>query len=246
MKWIKKTYLQCIPLCFGVCLSFYWFFWLYCITAVTPFIERSEGWSLRSVGVLDQSQQECRFFRRNSNSLQTFQLQPKRETSSSSLEDQFEIRSIISPPNRAFVQCLWPLSRLPTNLHYDNIGTYTMGASTRFFTVQEPSWSVISALAPVVLVGKHDSGHRHWRKPDVSLSLAQMAQFDGEIMDLFSSWSSREEEEVSLLGWSWKVCSGFEFRRKKRHSCCDWSRTPTDRSDQPSLRSMKGVTAVTQ
>ena len=35
------------------------FFWLYCVTAVTPFIERSEGWSLRSVGVLDQSQQEC-------------------------------------------------------------------------------------------------------------------------------------------------------------------------------------------
>ena len=41
----------------------YCFFWLYCITTVTPFIERSEGWSLRSVGVLDQLQQECRFFR---------------------------------------------------------------------------------------------------------------------------------------------------------------------------------------
>ena len=26
MKWIKKTYLQCIPLRFGVCLSFYRFF----------------------------------------------------------------------------------------------------------------------------------------------------------------------------------------------------------------------------
>ena len=37
-------------------------FWLYCVTTVIPFIERSEGWSLRSVGVLDQSQQECRFF----------------------------------------------------------------------------------------------------------------------------------------------------------------------------------------
>ena len=40
----------------------YWFFWLYCVTTVTPFKERSEGWSLRSVGVLDQLQQECRFF----------------------------------------------------------------------------------------------------------------------------------------------------------------------------------------
>ena len=38
------------------------FFWLYCVTTVTPFIERSEGWSLRPVGVLDQSQQESRFF----------------------------------------------------------------------------------------------------------------------------------------------------------------------------------------
>ena len=28
MKWIKKTYLQCIPLRFGVCLSFYCFFGL--------------------------------------------------------------------------------------------------------------------------------------------------------------------------------------------------------------------------
>ena len=81
-------------------LSFYWCFWLYCVTTVTPFIERSEGWSLRSVGVLDQSQQECRFFRRNSNPLQIFQLQPKRETSSSSLGDRLEKRSIISPSNR--------------------------------------------------------------------------------------------------------------------------------------------------
>ena len=77
------------------------FFWLYCVTTVTPFIERSEGWSLRSVGVLDQSQQECRFFRRNSNPLQIFQLRPKRETSFSSLGDRLEKRSIISPLNRA-------------------------------------------------------------------------------------------------------------------------------------------------
>ena len=40
---------------FGVCLSFYCFFWLSCVTTVTPFIERSEGWSLRSGRVLDQS-----------------------------------------------------------------------------------------------------------------------------------------------------------------------------------------------
>ena len=33
----------------------YCVFWLYCVTTVTPFIERSEGWSLRSGGVLDLS-----------------------------------------------------------------------------------------------------------------------------------------------------------------------------------------------
>ena len=37
-------------------------FWLFCVTTVTPFIEQSEGWSLRSVGVLDQSQQKYHFF----------------------------------------------------------------------------------------------------------------------------------------------------------------------------------------
>ena len=93
-----------------------------------PFIERSEGWSLRSGGVLDQSQQECRFFHRNSNPLQIFQLQPKRETSSSSLGDQLEKRFAHQKEpfvpdfeaRLAFVQCPWPLLHLPTNLHYDN------------------------------------------------------------------------------------------------------------------------------
>ena len=41
------------------------FFLLYCITTVvTPFVERSEGWSLQSGRVLDQSQQECHFSHR--------------------------------------------------------------------------------------------------------------------------------------------------------------------------------------
>ena len=40
------------------------------------------------------------------------------------------------------------------------------------------------------------------RKPDLPRSPAQMARFDGEIMDFFSSRSPREEEEVSFLGWS--------------------------------------------
>ena len=107
MKWIKKTYLQSIPLRFGVCLSFYCFFFFlallrnHCYSSV---IERSEGWSLWSVGVLDQSQEDCRFFSRNSNQLQIFQIQPKRETSSSSLGDRLEKRSIISPKKTMLTQ----------------------------------------------------------------------------------------------------------------------------------------------
>jgi len=34
----KKTYLRCIPLCFGVCLLFHWIFRLNCRTTVTFFI----------------------------------------------------------------------------------------------------------------------------------------------------------------------------------------------------------------
>ena len=82
-----------------------------------PFIEWSEGWSLWSGEVLDQLQQECHFFHRNSNPLQIFQLEPKRETSSSSLGDRLEKRSIIFPSNWAICARLWPLLRLPTNLH---------------------------------------------------------------------------------------------------------------------------------
>ena len=96
----------------------------YCVTTVTPFIERS-------VGVLDQSQQECRFFRLNSNLQQIFQLRPKRKTSFSSLGDQLEKRSIISPIKSSHLcrtsRHVW-LSSSACNyccayqliLHYDN------------------------------------------------------------------------------------------------------------------------------
>ena len=70
----------------------------------------------------DQSKQECRFFRRNSNPLQIFQLWPKRETSSSCLGDRLEKRSIISPLNRAICAGLRGTSgnTLETHLCYVN------------------------------------------------------------------------------------------------------------------------------
>ena len=45
---------------------------------VTPFIRGSQGWSLRFGRVLDHSQEK--FFRRNPNPLQNFQLQPKKKS----------------------------------------------------------------------------------------------------------------------------------------------------------------------
>ena len=42
-----------------------------------------------------------------------------------------------------------------------------------------------------------------------------MARFNGEIMDLFSSRSPREEEEVSLLGWSWMNLQRIWISAKK-------------------------------
>ena len=51
------------------------------------------------------------------------------------------------------------------------------------------------------LVGKRNSGHTYWTKPDLPRGPAQMVRFDEEIMKLFSRQSPREEK-VSLLGWS--------------------------------------------
>ena len=154
MKWIKKTYLQCIPLRFGVWLSFTVFLALLCNHCYWPFIEWSEG------GVVDQSQQECRFFCRNSNPPQIFQLQPKRETSSSSRLAQkkihnFRIKS--SHMSRTSRHVWLSSSACDHSCPYQlicimTISTYMTGASTCFFTVQERSWRVISALATVVSV----------------------------------------------------------------------------------------------
>ena len=81
-KWIKKTYLPCISLCFGVCLFFQWIFRFRCVTmaTVTPFIRGSQGWSLRCGRVLDHSQQKCHFFAEILIRFQIFQLQPKKKS----------------------------------------------------------------------------------------------------------------------------------------------------------------------
>ena len=42
----NKTYQRCIPLFFGVCLSFYWLFWPYCVTTVTP--RSNSGYAIKT------------------------------------------------------------------------------------------------------------------------------------------------------------------------------------------------------
>ena len=81
-KWIKKTYLPRISLCFGVCLFFQWIFRFSCVTmaTVTPFIRGRRGWSLRCGRVLDHSQQKCHFCAEILIRCKIFQLQPKKKS----------------------------------------------------------------------------------------------------------------------------------------------------------------------
>ena len=155
MKWIKKTYLQCIPLRFGVCLSFYCFLAL--LRNHSYSFHRTK-WRLVTSICRGPGPVATRmpFFSPRSNPLQTFQLQLKRETSSSPLGDRLEKRSIISPLNRAICAGRRGTSGFRpvpvTTVAFTNkfalltISTYTTGARTHVLTVQEPSWRVISAL----------------------------------------------------------------------------------------------------
>ena len=74
---LQATYLRCIPLCLGVCLLFYSFSWLYCITTVTTLNEVRAGY-------FDQagswtSRKKIPSFRRNSSLLQIFSASTQKE-----------------------------------------------------------------------------------------------------------------------------------------------------------------------
>ena len=88
-------------------------FRLHCVTTVTPFIRRSQGWSLRSGRDPGRVTPKTVLFRGNSNPLQFFQLQPKKETSSSSLHYQLKKSFILSLPNRTICAVLWGPSGFP-------------------------------------------------------------------------------------------------------------------------------------
>ena len=159
MNWIKKTYLQCLPLHFGVCLSFYCFLALlrnHCysfhrtkwrlVTSICrgpgPVATRMPFFSpkFKSTANFSAPAQEGNLFflsRRSARKkIHNFPIKwsylcrtSRHVWLSSSACDHF---------------CAYQLICIVT------ISTYTTGASTRFFTVQEPSWRVISALSPVV------------------------------------------------------------------------------------------------
>ena len=74
---LQATYLRCILLCLGVCLLFYSFSWLYCITTVTTLNEVRAGY-------FDQagswtSRKKIPSFRRNSSLLQIFSASTQKE-----------------------------------------------------------------------------------------------------------------------------------------------------------------------
>ena len=87
-------------------------FRLHCVTTVTPFIRRSQGWSLRSGRDPGQVAPKTDLFRGNSNPLQFFQLQPKKLTSSS-LRYRLEKSFILFLPNRTICAALWGPSGFP-------------------------------------------------------------------------------------------------------------------------------------
>ena len=58
-----------------------------------------------------------------------------------------------------------------------------------------------------------------------------MARFDGEIMDLFRADLPERKKRFPSWAGAEKFAVDLNFGEKKRHSCCDWSRTPTDRSE---------------
>ena len=106
-------------------------------------------WSLRSVGVLDQSQQECGFFSPKFKSTANFSA-PAQEGNLFFLSGRSARKKILNFPIKSSHLCRTSRhSRLSSSacdhcrayqlICIMTIGTYTTGASTRFFTVQEPS-----------------------------------------------------------------------------------------------------------
>ena len=118
MKWIKKTYLWCIPLCFGVCLSFYCFF----LALLHNHCYSLHKTKSRLVTSIRQGPSpvatKMPFFSPKLKSAANFSSSNPR--GKPPFPYQIEPFVLDFEARLAFVQCLWPLLCLPINLHYDN------------------------------------------------------------------------------------------------------------------------------
>ena len=135
-------------------MSFYCFFWLYCVTTVTVTTSIWQGPGPVAT--------KMPFFRRNSSLLQMF-LAPTQEGKLLFLSKRTDRKKLYNFPIKLNHLCrtsrhVWlSFSACDRCCAYQlicimTINTYTTGARAHFFTVQEPSKRVISALAPVAAV----------------------------------------------------------------------------------------------
>ena len=161
MKWKKKTYLQCILLRFGVCLSFYCFFFFALLRNHCYSFHRTK-WRLVTSICRGPGPVATRipFFSPKFKSAANFSA-PAQEENLFFLSGRSAREKIHNLPIKSSHLCrtsrhVWLSSSACDHccayqlIYIMTISTYTTGVSTRFFTVQEPSWRFISALAPVV------------------------------------------------------------------------------------------------
>ena len=160
MKWIKTSYLQSIPLRFGVCLSFYCFLALlrnHCYS-----FHRTKWRLVTSIGRgPGPVATRMPFFSPKFKSTANFSAPAQQEGNLFFLSGKSAGKKIRNFPIKSSHLCrisshVW-LSSSPCDhwcayrlICIMAISTYTTVASTRFFTLREPSRRVISDLAPIV------------------------------------------------------------------------------------------------
>ena len=160
MKWIKKTYLQCIPLRFCVCFVVLLIFLALLRNRCYSF--HRTKWRLVTSICRGPGPVATRmpFFSPKFKSTANFSA-PAQEGNLFFLSGRSARKKIHNFPIKSSHLCRTSRHVWLSSSVYDHcrayqlicimtIGTYTTGASTRFLTVQELSWRVISALAPVV------------------------------------------------------------------------------------------------
>ena len=153
MKWIKKTYQRCIPLCFGVCYSLHKTNW-----RLVTSIWQGPG-DFRGARICGEG--------RNTSSPKIACVGGYEEVSSCSEVSNFKCK----------------------------------------------------------LVGKRNSGHRYWTKARLASRSGTNGSIWWENYEAFFETISQRGKGGFPLGLELKNLQRIWISAKKRHSCCDWSRT---------------------